>query len=54
MAQHGVRLIIGKGGLRADSAAAFAELGGAYLAVSGADTAAILSSRPLSGRTTRA
>src|SRR5581483_4165273 len=29
----GVRLIIGKGGLGADSLAAFAEFGGAYLAI---------------------
>ena len=35
MQQHGVRLVIGKGGLRGDSAKAFAELGGAYLAVIG-------------------
>lgn len=33
--QHGVRLVIGKGGLREASAAAFAELGGAYLAIIG-------------------
>jgi L(+)-tartrate dehydratase beta subunit len=35
MRQYGVRLILGKGGLLAESAAAFAELGGAYLAVTG-------------------
>jgi L(+)-tartrate dehydratase beta subunit len=35
MAQNGVRLIVGKGGLREDSAAAFRELGGAYLAIVG-------------------
>jgi L(+)-tartrate dehydratase beta subunit len=39
MAQHGVRLIIGKGGLRTDSAEAFAELGGAYLAIVGGTAA---------------
>jgi len=37
--QHGVRLIIGKGGLREDSLAAFAELGGAYLAIIGGTAA---------------
>ena len=35
MSQYGVRLIIGKGGLGPESLAAFAELGGAYLAVIG-------------------
>ena len=35
LAEHGVRLVIGKGGLRADSLAAFKELGGAYLAIIG-------------------
>jgi L(+)-tartrate dehydratase beta subunit len=35
MQQYGVRLVIGKGGLREASAAAFAELGGAYLAIIG-------------------
>ena len=35
MQQNGVRLIIGKGGLREQSAAAFGELGGAYLAIIG-------------------
>ena len=39
MVQHGVRLIVGKGGLRDDSAAAFAELGGAYLAIVGGTAA---------------
>jgi len=35
MGQNGVRLIIGKGGLREDSLKAFGELGGAYLAIVG-------------------
>ncbi|MSO85621.1 MAG: fumarate hydrolyase [Rhodospirillales bacterium] len=35
MAQNGVRLIIGKGGLGPETLAAFADLGGAYLAVIG-------------------
>lgn len=35
MRQYGVRMIIGKGGMLADSAAAFAELGGVYLAIVG-------------------
>jgi L(+)-tartrate dehydratase beta subunit len=35
MQQYGVRLIIGKGGLHADSLAAFAQFGGAYLAIVG-------------------
>ena len=39
MARHGVRLIIGKGGLREASAAAFSELGGAYLAIVGGTAA---------------
>jgi L(+)-tartrate dehydratase beta subunit len=39
MQRHGVRLIVGKGGLRADSLAAFAELGGAYLAIIGGTAA---------------
>ncbi len=39
MASHGVRLIIGKGGLREASAAAFTELGGAYLAIVGGTAA---------------
>ena len=37
--QYGVRLIIGKGGLREGSAAAFKELGGAYLAIIGGTAA---------------
>src|SRR5215468_2972435 len=39
IAQYGVRLIIGKGGLGAGSLAAFRELGGAYLAVIGGTAA---------------
>ena len=39
MQQYGVRLVIGKGGLREASAAAFAELGGAYLAIIGGTAA---------------
>jgi L(+)-tartrate dehydratase beta subunit len=39
LAQYGVRLIIGKGGLGPGSLAAFAELGGAYLAVIGGTAA---------------
>ena len=39
MMQHGVRVIVGKGGLREASAAAFRELGGAYLAVIGGTAA---------------
>ena len=35
MREYGVRMIIGKGGLLADSQAAFAELGGVYLAIVG-------------------
>ena len=35
MSEYGARIIIGKGGLREGSAAAFRELGGAYLAVVG-------------------
>ena len=35
MAQNGVRLIVGKGGLREGSLEAFRELGGAYLAIVG-------------------
>ena len=35
MSEYGVRIVIGKGGLREGSAAAFRELGGAYLAVIG-------------------
>jgi len=37
--RYGVRLIIGKGGLGAGSLAAFAELGGAYLAITGGTAA---------------
>jgi L(+)-tartrate dehydratase beta subunit len=36
---YGVRMIIGKGGLREDSLAAFGELGGAYLAIIGGTAA---------------
>jgi len=39
MQQNGVRLVIGKGGLREDSLKAFAELGGAYLALIGGTAA---------------
>ena len=39
MTQHGVRVIVGKGGLREASAAAFRELGGAYLAIIGGTAA---------------
>jgi L(+)-tartrate dehydratase beta subunit len=39
MQQNGVRIIIGKGGLREGSLAAFAELGGAYLAIIGGTAA---------------
>lgn len=39
MAQYGVRIIIGKGGLREDSLAAFKELGGVYLAIVGGTAA---------------
>lgn len=39
MTQCGVRLIIGKGGLRENSQAAFSELGGAYLAIVGGTAA---------------
>ena len=35
MAQYGVRMVIGKGGLFADSQQAFADLGGVYLAIIG-------------------
>ena len=35
MAQYGVRLVIGKGGLRDDSLKAFQEMGGAYVAIIG-------------------
>jgi L(+)-tartrate dehydratase beta subunit len=37
--QCGVRLVIGKGGLRADSSKAFSEFGGAYLAIIGGTAA---------------
>jgi len=39
MARHGVRLIVGKGGLQEDSREAFRELGGAYLAIIGGTAA---------------
>ena len=39
MERHGVRMIIGKGGLGPDSLAAFAELGGVYLAIIGGTAA---------------
>jgi L(+)-tartrate dehydratase beta subunit len=39
LAQCGVRLIIGKGGLGADSLAAFRDIGGAYLAITGGTAA---------------
>jgi L(+)-tartrate dehydratase beta subunit len=39
MQQYGVRILIGKGGLREQSAAAFGELGGAYLAIVGGTAA---------------
>jgi L(+)-tartrate dehydratase beta subunit len=39
MQQYGVRMIIGKGGLMQDSLAAFAELGGVYLAIIGGTAA---------------
>jgi L(+)-tartrate dehydratase beta subunit len=39
MEQNGVRLIIGKGGLRDASLKAFADLGGAYLAIIGGTAA---------------
>ena len=39
MQQHGVRLIIGKGGLRTDSSKALSEFGGAYLAIIGGTAA---------------
>jgi L(+)-tartrate dehydratase beta subunit len=37
--QYGVRMIIGKGGLRADSSQAFQDLGGVYLAIIGGTAA---------------
>jgi len=39
MQQYGVRLVIGKGGLRVDSLNAFKEIGGAYLAIIGGTAA---------------
>jgi len=39
MIQNGVRIIVGKGGMREGSANAFAELGGAYLAIIGGTAA---------------
>ncbi|MDY7548352.1 fumarate hydratase C-terminal domain-containing protein [Glaciimonas sp. CA11.2] len=39
MRQNGVRIIIGKGGMRAGSLAAFKEIGGAYLAIIGGTAA---------------
>ena len=39
MMQNGVRIIIGKGGLRESSAAAFKDIGGAYLAIVGGTAA---------------
>ena len=39
MREYGVRLVIGKGGLRDASAAAFRELGGAYVAIIGGTAA---------------
>jgi len=39
MKEYGVRMIIGKGGLRDGSAEAFGELGGAYLAIIGGTAA---------------
>ena len=39
MQQYGVRLVIGKGGLRSDSLKAFQDLGGAYLAIIGGTAA---------------
>jgi L(+)-tartrate dehydratase beta subunit len=39
MEQYGVRIIIGKGGLRADSSNSFRELGGVYLAIIGGTAA---------------
>jgi L(+)-tartrate dehydratase beta subunit len=39
MREYGVRLVIGKGGLRDDSLKSFAELGGAYLAIIGGTAA---------------
>ena len=39
MQQYGVRLVIGKGGLREDSLQSFAQMGGAYLAIIGGTAA---------------
>jgi L(+)-tartrate dehydratase beta subunit len=39
MQQYGVRMVIGKGGLRTDSLNAFGEFGGAYLAIIGGTAA---------------
>ena len=39
MAQYGVRIVIGKGGMREGSLAAFRELGGVYLAIVGGTAA---------------
>jgi L(+)-tartrate dehydratase beta subunit len=39
MERNGVRIVVGKGGLRESSAAAFRELGGAYLAIIGGTAA---------------
>jgi L(+)-tartrate dehydratase beta subunit len=39
MQQYGVRLVIGKGGLREDSLKSFAEMGGVYLAIIGGTAA---------------
>jgi len=39
MREYGVRLVIGKGGLREDSLKSFSELGGAYLALIGGTAA---------------
>jgi L(+)-tartrate dehydratase beta subunit len=39
MHDYGVRLVIGKGGLRAESSQAFSEFGGAYLAIIGGTAA---------------
>ena len=39
MQQYGVRLVIGKGGLREDSLKSFGEMGGAYLAIIGGTAA---------------
>ena len=39
MTQNGVRMIVGKGGMREDSSKAFAKLGGVYLAIIGGTAA---------------